>query len=103
MEKDRPRDVEVIAQRVEAVELVHAVGHGVRERILLRVDGAGGDHLAWVRSRRMGAAPSNSNVRACTLLGSTRILKPARSAGMRTSRTRFETCRKPFSNQPSTR
>ena len=44
VEEDRPRDVEVIAQRVEAVEFVHTVSHGVRKRILLRVDGAGGDH-----------------------------------------------------------
>jgi hypothetical protein len=45
MHEDRPGDVEVVAQRVEAVELVHAVGHGVGQRIFLRVDAAGGDPL----------------------------------------------------------
>ena len=38
MEEDRPRNVEVVGQRVEAVKLVHAVGHRVGERVLLRVD-----------------------------------------------------------------
>src|SRR3954470_12080163 len=45
MQEDRSRDIEVIAQRVKAMKLVHAVGHGVRERVLLRVYGASGDHL----------------------------------------------------------
>src|SRR5262249_13217124 len=43
MQEDWPRNVEVIAQRVEAVELVHAVGHRIRERIFLRVKVPGGD------------------------------------------------------------
>src|SRR5260221_14655747 len=59
--------------------------------------------IAWVRSIGNGTAPKSSNVRACTLLGRTRILCPTRCAGARTSRRRFEICRNPFSNQPSTR
>ena len=38
MNEDRARDVEVASEAVEAVKLVHTVGHGVRERILLRID-----------------------------------------------------------------
>src|SRR5438270_7376478 len=38
MYEDRPRDVEVIRERVKAMEFVHPVGDRVRQGILLRVD-----------------------------------------------------------------
>jgi hypothetical protein len=44
MKEERPRNVKVVRQRVKLVKLVHAIGHGVGERILLRVERAGLDH-----------------------------------------------------------
>src|SRR5271169_6107508 len=43
MEEYRPRYVEVVGDRVEMMKLMHTIGRGVGERILLRVDGAGLD------------------------------------------------------------
>src|SRR5262249_49915106 len=39
VKENRTRNVEVIGDAMEAVKLVHAVGYGVGERILLRVEG----------------------------------------------------------------
>ena len=82
VKEDRPRDVEVIAQRVKAMKLVHAIGHGVRERVLLRIDGAGGDHpdrLGEVHAHRYRAqqfegprlhlAWQHANCQACEIRG----------------------------------
>ena len=58
MQKDRPRNVEVVGDGVEAMKFVHAVGHGVGERIFLRIDGAGldaGDRLGQIPAQRDGA------------------------------------------------
>src|SRR5215475_9717438 len=58
VQEDRPRYVEVAGERVEGMELVHAVGHRVGERVLLRVYGAGldaGDCLGEVAAQRLGA------------------------------------------------
>ena len=45
MQKNRPRNVEVVGHGVETVKLVHAVSDGIGERVLLRVDGAGLDAI----------------------------------------------------------
>ena len=42
-DEDRPRDVKVAGQRVEGMIFVRAIGHGIGERIFLRVDLAGDD------------------------------------------------------------
>ena len=86
------------------MKFVHAVGDGVGERIFLRVElPALIIAIASVRSIRIGAAPSSSNVRRCTSLGSTLMRMPSKSAGSCTGRKRLEMCRKPFSNQPRMR
>ena len=64
VQENRPRDVEVVGERVEAVELVHPVGDGVGERVLLRVDLAGrdlGDRLGQVDA----AAAPRPGARRC--------------------------------------
>src|SRR5262245_20957270 len=65
MQENRARDVEVVAQRVEAVKLVHAIGDGVGERILLRVDTAGFDHLDRLRQIHAHRCRAETLERAC--------------------------------------
>ena len=58
MQEDRPRHIEVRGERVEFMKLVHAVGDGVGERVLLRIERAGldlGDRLGEVQPHRHGA------------------------------------------------
>src|SRR5215510_15870125 len=55
VQEDRPRDVEMAGERVKAMEFVHAIGHGVRQRIFLRIDRSGrdrGDRLGEVEPHR---------------------------------------------------
>src|SRR5262245_62580620 len=49
VQEDRPRNVEVAGECMKAVEFVHAVGDGIRQRILLSIDGALAD-----RGNRLG-------------------------------------------------
>ena len=58
MQENRPRNVEVVGHGVKAVKLVHAVGHGVGERVLLGVDDAGldpVDRLGQIHAQRHAA------------------------------------------------
>ena len=104
MEKNRSRDVEVIAQRMEAMEVVHAVGHGVGERVFLRVDRAGLDHLDRLGEVHAHRRRAQQFERSFLHLARQHTdAQPLKSAGARTGRTRFEMWRKPFSNQPRMR
>src|SRR6266850_2299648 len=58
VQKDRPREVEVIRRAVEAMVLVHAVGDGIREWILLGIQRTGFygvDHFRQVHDSWGGA------------------------------------------------
>ena len=104
MQEDRPRDVEMVGDGMEFVEFVHAVGHGVCERVFLCVDRAsldGGDRFGQIPAQRHGA--EQFELCACTSLGSTRMRMASRSAGICTGCSRLEIWRKPFSNQPRMR